>query len=174
MVCLHLGVGLGFPAKHCPEWLFQIMQVPNLSALTPKHCSSPTDVSSCASHVLSQLWATGRGGCPPVRTAPRSSWLYSSTEREISRAWWKNVPRKGTCLFLIVDTRKLWICFISITQKQLTLRLWIPRPRGRGYQSTGGAAELWATLATAHKQAAVFQTFLLACLLKAKDCKMES
>lgn len=41
MVCLHLGVGLGFPAKHCPEWLFQIMQVPNLSALTPKHCRVP-------------------------------------------------------------------------------------------------------------------------------------
>lgn len=130
------------------------MHLPKLSALTPKHCSSPTDLYSWASQVLSHLWATGRGRPPSVRTTLRTSWLYSSTERETSRAWWKNVPRKGTCLFfLIVDTRKMRICFISITQKQLTLRLWMPRPRGRGYQCKGATAELWATLAdhaTAH------------------------
>lgn len=99
------------------------MLLPILSAPTPKHISSPTDLYSYASQVLPQLlsyrqsWVTlqsGQHSGVPNSTLPLG--------RKLTELGGKTCPEKEPALFLIMKTRKVWICFISTTQKQLTLR----------------------------------------------------
>lgn len=113
------------------QWLFQVLLLPEcLSAPTPTHISSST------ARVLPSCWAAGTEvGLQPAQHSgtdvPNSTVLLG---RKLNESGGKTTcPEKEPALSLILKTRKLWICFISITQKQLTSCLWIPRPRGRGF-----------------------------------------